>query len=153
MDGKFIESVSVVTYKVFKTMISMSPLRGTPTAQLLTKTLYDVTAVVGFAGSISGTVSVQFKSGLAMKVTSNMLQFPVTTLNEDVSDAIGEVGNMIAGGIKTELSNRGIHFDIALPTVVMGVGHSIGHTPGADVLFFPFMIDGEPFIVSMCLKK
>ncbi len=152
MDSKFIESVSVVTDKVFKTMIFMSPLRGSPTAQLMPKTLYDVTAVVGFAGAVSGTVSVQFKSGLALKITSNMLQTPVTSLNADVSDAVGEVGNMIAGGIKTEMSNRGIHFDISLPTVVMGAGHSIGHTPGAEVLFFPFMIDNEPFIVSMCLK-
>jgi chemotaxis protein CheX len=133
-------------------MVGLTPLKGTPTAQIYPKTLYDVTAIVGLTGSVMGTVSVQLKTNMALKVTSNMLQMEVKTLNNDVSDAIGELGNMIAGGLKTDLEARGVKFDISIPTVIVGPGHSIGHLAGSESIFYPFFVNNEPFVIAVSVK-
>ena len=133
-------------------MLSLSPTPGTPTAQIYPKTLYDVTSIIGLAGGIMGTVSVQLKRAIALKVTTNMLQTPVTELNDDVRDAVGELGNMIAGGLKTGLEGKGICFDISIPTVIIGPGHQIGHMANSESIFYPFYIEKEPFVVAVSIK-
>lgn len=153
MNPEFVDAVGSVTERVFKTMIALEPVRKNPTGIVIPKTLYDVTSIVGITGSVVGTISVQFKKALAIKVTANMLQSEVPDLNDDVRDAIGEVGNMIAGALKTELANKGINFDISIPTVVMGPGHSIGHVPGAESVFFPFGVESDSFVVTVSLKN
>jgi chemotaxis protein CheX len=148
----FVNAVEMITVKVFQTMINMSPVKGTHTSQIYPVTMYDVTSIVGLTGSVMGTVSIQLKQKLALQVTSNMLQTQVTAINNDVSDAIGELGNMIAGGLKTELETKGISFNIAIPTVVLGTGHHLGHIQNAESIFYPFFVDNEPFVVSVSLK-
>jgi chemotaxis protein CheX len=152
VNSEFINAVASVTLRTFTTMISITPVKGNPSPQIYPTTLYDVTAIVGLAGSVTGTVSVQLKKAIAMKITSNMLQMPVNDLTDDVRDAIGELGNMIAGGLKTELEGKGISFDISIPTVVMGQGHQIGHMANSESLFYPFYVGQDPLVVSVSIK-
>lgn len=132
-------------------MVFLSPVmkdvQGGNAAQLLPQ---DVVSKVQFTGPAVGTFTLHFRTDLALKVTSNMLQTSVTVMNGDVDDAIKEICNMIAGGIKTRLAQRGVNVEYSLPVVEQ----SQAQTPSNnEVLVFSFDVDGHPFHISMNINK
>jgi chemotaxis protein CheX len=118
------KSVVAATVEVFNTMLGGS-LIEVPDG--VTGADTEVSAIVGFGGKYSGFVAVHFRKDAACKVASAMLAgMEVNGVDDMVRDALGEVGNMIAGGFKKILSEDlgETAFQISLPTVVEGSGLS-----------------------------
>ncbi len=138
--------IADVTQNVFQTMVFLSPVmkdvQGGNAAQILPR---DIVSKVEFSGTAVGTFTLHFRTDLALKVTSNMLQTNVNEVNGDVQDAIKEICNMIAGGIKTRLAQRGINVEYSLPVVEQSEKDA-GKT---GALVFSFDVDGHPFHISM----
>ena len=83
--------------------------------------------------------------GMAKRIYAGMVGQEATELDEDVRDAVGEIANMIAGGAKATLSKDGYNFRIAIPSIVVGAGHTIEHKGKGPCLVVPFDLDGETF--------
>lgn len=90
--------------------------------------LPSISSVVGFTGRLSGMLSLHFSSGMACKMASALLGMPVTQADENVRDAVGELSNMLAGGLKKQLSDTDNMFKISIPTVIVGMEYSM-HAP------------------------
>ena len=54
-----------------------------------------------------------------------MLMTELQEFNNDVKDAIGEVSNMIAGNVKTKMSEKYGEMHLSIPIVIAGEGLSI----------------------------
>ncbi len=68
-------------------------------------------------------------------------------LNEEVTDMVGEITNMVTGGAKNILGDKGYDFDMATPMVVSGKNHTINHKCEGKTLVVPFSSDnGQAFI-------
>jgi len=72
-------------------------------------------------------------------------------LNDDVTDAVGELANIIAGSAKKNLTDFKI--TISLPTVVLGAEHSIFEPKDVLSMIIPFQCDAGKFDVAVNLKS
>ena len=114
-----------------------------------------ITGMIGLAGSYKGNIAIHFSKSLALKSISAMLGMEFDELTDDTKDAIGEIANIVAGGVKTELSAEGINFDLSLPTVICGENYSIFFNEADkknDAFIFPFALGEEKIYIEFDLK-
>jgi len=86
----------------------------------------DVTSVIGLSGDMTGAISYSISTAGAIAVLERMTGAVATEVDADVRDAIGEMGNMIAGFGKRHLEQYG--FNISLPQLIVGGDYTI-HSP------------------------
>lgn len=140
--------------EVFSTMVGMEDLLHLP-IEIEPMTHFEncVTAMVGLAGTYNGRVSLHANLDLAMNVTSKMLGIAVNDFNDDVTDALGEIDNMIAGSFKQHLSNGGADIKLSIPSVVTGKEYFVSSGNADDTLTLRFATDEDWFVVSVVLEK
>jgi len=79
-----------------------------------------VAALIGLAGALTGTVVVQCGRAGSMRISGSLTGMEPEEVDATVRDAIGEVGNMVAGAWKghdPELASRCL---LSTPTIVVG---------------------------------
>ncbi|HAV62673.1 MAG TPA: hypothetical protein DCY13_09935 [Verrucomicrobiales bacterium] len=82
-------------------------------------TISGVVGSVGMAGRINGTVYMSYPGQLACDIVSRMIGEPAADVEQpEVSDAIGELANMVAGGMKRRTAELGYQ-GLLVPPVVM----------------------------------
>ncbi|MDA8403788.1 MAG: chemotaxis protein CheX, partial [Desulfobacteraceae bacterium] len=74
-------------------------------------------------------------------------------LNHEVSDAVGELVNMISGQARRELEEIGRLFHAAIPTVISGRGHCVTHYTDGPKIAIPFTTDDGSFTIEVCLES
>jgi len=141
------------TKEVFNTMVMMEVADSYPLQEPVTHFHCSVTSMVGLAGTYTGILSVHCPQTLAMKITANMLGMDVTEMNEDVSDALGEIANMLGGYVKQVLSKGGLDINLSIPTVISGEEYTLNAMADSDCVIIPFIYEGERFLVGLKLKK
>jgi chemotaxis protein CheX len=87
-----------------------------------------LSAVVGFGGKISGFVAIHLSPHSACTLASNLVGMEFQEMDEMVADAMGEIVNMLAGGLKKSVSKDEDLFKISVPSIVYGDEYST-HTP------------------------
>lgn len=141
------------TKEVFSTMVMMEVADSDPLDEPITRFHCSVTSMVGLAGTYTGILSIHCPVPLALKITANMLGMDVDEFCEDVSDALGEIANMLGGYVKQVLSKGGLDINLSIPTVISGEEYTIAATSDNDAVVIPFSFEGERFIVSLKLEK
>jgi chemotaxis protein CheX len=141
------------TREVFSTMVEMEVADCYPLVEPITHFHCSVTGMVGMAGSYTGMLSIHCPALLAIKMTSNMLGMEVEEVGEDVSDALGEIANMLGGHVKQVLSKGGLDMNLSIPTVISGETYTIRSMNNDDCVVVPFQFDGEKFLVGLTLRK
>ena len=144
------------TEDVFQTMMNLDVKVGEVTVEKAKMRKAEVIGSIGVAGFLTGSISLFMPRSIAAKaVGSLMMMDPAELSDEDISDAIGEIANMVGGNIKTELFQKAPLFDISVPSVFMG--DDLRRRSISDDLCFhaPFEIAGETFSVEflMVTKK
>ena len=105
-----------------------------------------VTAVIGIGGEgIEGCLYFHLTEVLARRVGKLLLE---ETLGRDVqdrevNDAVGELCNMIAGGLKAALLSHGVDTALSPPSVIRGKNFAIAPQNNAKVSHFLFACEGE----------
>lgn len=87
-----------------------------------------ITSVVGFAGRLTGCLLVHFNPDVACELASGLVGTKITAVDEIVCDAIGEIVNMLAGGLKHHLSKNEEMFKLSIPSVIAGQDYTT-HAP------------------------
>lgn len=141
------------TKDVFSTMVMMDPSDDLPLREPINRFKCSITGMVGFAGTYSGVISIHCPVSLAMKITSNMLGMECEEVNDDLNDAIGEIANMLGGGVKLVLSKGGLDIKLSIPTVISGEDYTVNSLSDNDCVVIPFSLDGDKFLVGLTLKK
>ena len=145
------------TTEVFRTMMSLKATAGEVVVEKAQTRHAEVIGSIGVAGFLTGSISLFLPKSLARKAVAAMLMLdsPDDLADTDLVDAIGELTNMVGGGIKTELFQKAPLFDISVPSVY--VGDDLQRRTVTDDLCFhvPFTIAGETFSVEflMVTKK
>jgi chemotaxis protein CheX len=107
--------------EVFQSMLSMevNPEAPTPLRQ---DTGGQIIGSVGFIGEATGIVYLYANVSFAKVLTSRMLGISVAEVDADdmVTDAVGEISNMVVGYVKSRLCDRGMHCTLTIPSVVRG---------------------------------
>jgi chemotaxis protein CheX len=113
----------------------------------------DISGIVGLSGNAEGTVVLTSYWDLAWKIISRMMQVEEKDINAElIHDGVGELINMIGGSTKKSFVGTHYHFELSLPTIVVGSGHQIGHPEGASIAILIFDMDNSSFALHVCLK-
>jgi chemotaxis protein CheX len=148
MNVKFINPFLASLMNVLETMAMTTLVPGKPTLKKEQEARGDLAGLIGMAGpQTKGTLSITFEESLALSIMEKMLGERPNSINEDVTDMVGEITNMVTGGAKNILSGNGYEFDMATPMVVSGKNHTINHKCEASALIIPFDSEfGKAFI-------
>ncbi len=114
-----------------------------------------VCGTVGLGGeNVTGAVYLHMAEPLAKKVTSAMLGMPVEEVNTDtdVNDVVGELCNMVAGGLKSTLCDLGSACAVSTPTIIRGRAFAVETTPDVPVHRLTFLCDTHSLLVEVHLK-
>ena len=87
-----------------------------------------LSAIVGFGGKISGNISIHLSPDSACTLASNMLGMEIKEMDDIVADAMGEMVNMLAGGMKKYACRHEDLFKISVPSIIYGSDYST-HSP------------------------
>ena len=90
--------------EVFRLMLGVDCKRRA--ARLFTRP-ESVTAVVGFGGVLSGACVYRSGARAALRIAALMTGMEFTSMDDTVKDAIGEIGNMLAGAWKGKVPESG----------------------------------------------
>ncbi len=152
MNADFINPFINATKNVLETMAYVKAKVGKPYLKKDDIAQGAVSSVIGITGQKNGTISVTFDEGSILKIVSNMFGEEMKTLDNEVSDAVGELGNMISGQARRELETKGHLFDGAVPTVIIGENHRLIHMTDGPKIAIPFTVEAGKFTIKVCLE-
>ena len=113
----------------------------------------DISGVIGiFTDSFSGSVVISFPEKTFLTVMSRMLGEEFKVMTPDIQDGASELTNIIFGSAKVVLNQKGFKIQTALPSVIVGSGHTILTTNRGPRVAIPFTSDAGEFFVEICLS-
>jgi chemotaxis protein CheX len=137
--------LELATREVFQLMLACELTQ--PTTEISIPR--SVTSMVGMAGQLCGVLSVHCEEKAAMLMTSKMLGVPADKVGPEMSDAIGEICNMVAGNFKNKISGLGDGCMLSPPTVVIGSDYSMYALADSPALEVRFLFEGMPIVISL----
>ncbi len=146
---EFAKKITETTEEIFSTMIFMDI---TPQAQLeATKEVLGchVSAMIGLTGGFSAMLGIHCPEAVGLAITGEMLGMEITQIDADVKDALGEIANMVAGGIKERFCAENVSLELAIPTAVSGKSYTISAPSGSNRVIIPFQVEAGTFFIEL----
>lgn len=136
MKVEYINPFLTSTVSVFQTMLGVSLSRGEIYLKDGVQAPHEVSGIIGLSGKAKGTVVLSFCRDAALKAAGLMLGETPEEVDPDVTDAVGELTNMVAGNAKAQLEH--LAMSLSLPSVITGQGHSVEFPRGVVPICIPF---------------
>ena len=139
--------------EIFSTMVGMD-ISACSTASAEESRFKNCTsAMILLSGSYIGVVSVHAPPAVAMEIASQMLGMEIDSVDDDVTDALGEIANMIAGSFKHHIVRDGHEMRLTPPTVVASNEHFRSIAGSTDMLNLMFEIGQNHLLVTVNLEE
>lgn len=135
--------------EVFEIMLGC---RVRPTPKSAAAVSPEFTAMVGLAGSLCGVVTVSCQGKTAGLLARNMLGDEAES-KDQVSDALGEICNMVAGNFKNKLAGADERCMLSVPLVINGGEYSFRSMADGNSLETVVLFESEPVVVRLQLGR
>jgi chemotaxis protein CheX len=113
----------------------------------------DISGIIGLSGEAEGILGITFYWPLAKSIIAKMMSVDEEHINADlIHDGAAEIINMISGSTKKDFVGKPYHFEISLPSVIVGSGHQIGHAENTPIAVMIFEVAYQYFALQVCLK-
>ena len=153
MNVEFINPFLVSLVNVISTMATMDLKPGKPQLKNHDIAKGDVSGLIGMVGpKTKGSLSITFEAPLILEIMHKMLGEKPNSINEEITDLVGEITNMVTGGAKNLLSDKGYDFDMATPVVVSGKNHAISHKSKGKKILMPFTHPNGMAFIEICFE-
>ena len=138
---------------VFETMLSMKarPAPDVKPPEFAGRT----TGSVGFGGdTVTGAVYLHLAADFSNRIAATMLGLPPeeTLGDTDVNDVVGECTNMLAGGLKSALCDKGYECAVSTPAIIRGTSFNIESLPEVQQEMLIFECNGSRLAVEVHIK-
>lgn len=150
MNVAFVNPFITATINMFTTMLSTEISPGKPQLKAKPEPSHDVSGIIGLSGNAQGSIAISFPKVVALKVVSKMLGSEIKVVGPELSDAIGEIANIVAGSAKQDLAQYKL--SISLPNVIIGKDHVITGQSGVPTIIVPFTSALGNFAMEVSLK-
>ncbi len=153
MEDSIINPFIEGTLYILDTTASLKVRPDPPFLKKSTTAQGDVSGILEMTGDISGSVAVTFTEKCILGIVSAMFGEEITKMDEEINDAVGEIGNMISGRVTTKMTEMGKTVQIKLHEVKAGKGHTIDHlSPDKEkkVLALPFRTTKGNMLIEIC---
>jgi chemotaxis protein CheX len=145
----WIPLLEVAAREVFELMLGCK----LTACDLATDDELDVTSMVGLAGQLCGVLSVRCSIQAATIVASKMLGMEPESVGEELADALGEVGNMVAGNFKNKITGLGDGCMLSVPTVIIGNDYNVHPLNDSYVLELRLLFESHPLVISLSVHN
>jgi chemotaxis protein CheX len=149
MVNPFIEG----TLYILDTTASVKARAGSPYLKKDSLAKGDISGTLSIAGDVTGSASVTFTEKSILGIVSAMFGEEMTDMDEEINDAVGEIGNMISGHVTTKMTEMGKTVRVKLNEVKSGKGHTVDHVEGGTVLALPFATTKGTMIIEVCYSE
>jgi chemotaxis protein CheX len=146
-----VASLVDVTKEIFSTMLDRTVEFGAPTFAGPQPTA-NVVATVGYAGTLSGYISLCVSKEAALEIAQALLGSSAEEAHEHVRDAAGEMANMIAGSVRTNMTDRGEQLGISTPIVTVGTDFSTAALRDVSQAVVPFRMGPHNLFAYLVLQ-
>jgi chemotaxis protein CheX len=143
-DGElFLATINRYVPEVMQTMVGITanPASGNSKAPQPTS-LVGVTGSIGLSGKVNGMVYTAFSYTLAQQVAEKILGGSAS--DQDVSDVVAELTNMITGNLKSQLCDMGFNCSLSIPSVVRGDDIQVSAKTASISVKNEYILDGYP---------
>jgi chemotaxis protein CheX len=141
------------TREVFEKMILRTLTSGIPIEGDALRPRSNVVATVSFAGTESGIVAFYSTTDTACEIAGALLGMDASEVNGDMPDAIGEVANMIAGALRTKMTDSGAPCAISIPTVTVGSDFYTKYVSDVRRVLCPFKMNEQEIFVELIRQR
>jgi chemotaxis protein CheX len=145
----WIPLLEVAAREVFDLMLS-SQLTVSEAAE---ETALDITSMVGLAGQLCGVLSVRCNKKAAALMTSKMLGVELDKVGPQMSDALGEICNMVAGNFKNKIAGLAEGCMLSPPTVITGNDYTLHSLSDSPPLEVRLRFEDMPIVVSLLIHS
>ncbi|MDD2557234.1 MAG: chemotaxis protein CheX [Desulfuromonadaceae bacterium] len=152
MENNLQQQIINATQAVFDTMLMLPVTSGVALPDKVYLFNDSISGMLGFSGDVQGMLTIHCPQQIAFCITGQLLGMEVDGMDEDVKDTIGEMANMILGGIKDAFLERGTDISLAVPTVMSGRSYRVKTVDYASWTTVPFYLDDGEFLVELKLK-
>ncbi len=153
MNIEFVNPFLEAIINVLSTMAQTEANPGKPYVKKGSIAKGDVTGIIGLVGEqAKGSLSITFAESTILHIAFKMLGEKIEKVDETIADVVGEITNMVTGGAKKILSEKGYKFDMAIPTTIMGKDHAIVHKTKGTIIVVPFKTNSGGFVVEVCFE-
>jgi chemotaxis protein CheX len=112
----------------------------------------EVSGFISLIGHNNGSVMITFRESLAKSLISTIMGSDIVNTDGDVmADGVGELVNMIAGGVKSRLSYSGLTFRVSFPEVIRGLEQPIAQVSNMPYIAIVYKVGEEYFAVQCSL--
>jgi chemotaxis protein CheX len=150
---QIITAVTAATQDVFSTMlnvpIDLGEAHNEPAEPA--SSFDGIIALVGVAGSWTGTGRITCSATMACKLAGALLMSEYESVNEDVLDAMAEIANMIIGNVKTSFEETLGPLGLSVPTVIFGRKYYARSAGVQNWTVVPFRWGDDVMEVRFCL--
>jgi chemotaxis protein CheX len=143
----FLESIK----HVLSTMASLEANADKPSIKNDNTARGDVSGVIGMTSpQAKGSLAITFTEPVLLEVCKRMLGEELNAVDETATDLVGEITNMVSGGAKRLLGEKGYMFEMAIPAIISGKGHAVHHKSMGPKILIPFSTEYGKFFVEVC---
>jgi chemotaxis protein CheX len=152
MSGADIEFAQIITStaeEIFATMVFLDLTPSVPLTEGKEDLGCYVTAMIGLSGDFNAMLGVHCPASVGMAIGGAMLGMDLDEVDDDTKDALGEITNMLAGGLKEAFAAKEVDLQLAIPTTISGNSYKLSAPSGSNRIMIPFDIDAGRFYVDL----
>jgi len=146
---EFSKKIVETTEEIFNTMIFMEVTAADPFERGKQALGCHVSAMIGLTGGFSAMLGIHCPEAVGMAIAGAMLGMEIEEIDADVKDALGEIANMVAGGLKERFAAEDINLELAIPTAISGKSYTIASPKRSNRVIIPFTIEQGQFFIEM----
>lgn len=145
----FTKIIPEATEEIFATMIFMEVTSDPELDQKPEVLGCHISAMIGLSGGLTAMLGIHCPEQVGLAIAGGMLGMELDEVDADVKDALGEIANMVAGGIKERLRSENIDLELAIPTAVAGKSYTISAPKGSNRVVIPFTLEQGQFFIEI----
>ena len=146
---EFAKKIINSTEEIFSTMIFMDISAAEPLTESKEALDCHVSSMIGLSGDFTSMLSIHCPGSVGQAITGEMLGMEVEEVNDDVKDTLGEISNMLAGGIKEAFAAENISLELSIPTTVSGKSYTVSSPTKSNRVVIPFDVESGRFFVEI----
>jgi len=154
-DGEYMDIVMINAlleslYTIFSTMVRVTIQPGVPEPKQDNMAKGAVSSLIGMkAAGASGSIAISLSQPTISEISLSLLGYEITNVGNEAVDLTGELTNMLVGGAKRILAEKGYDFDMQTPQLLLGEGHVIEHHYPGQTVLLPIKIKQGEFYLEL----
>lgn len=150
MDILMIHALLDSLFTLFSTMVRLKIQPGVPELKQGNTAKGEVSALIGMnSEGANGSLALTLNLATVREISLSLLGHEIASIDKEAADLAGELTNMLVGGVKRILSEKGHDFDMQTPQLLRGEGHEIVHLSSGQTVLLPVKIKHSEFYIEL----